>query len=325
MLINASTFANNAHDNAARAFAGAVYLQDAGVTITNSTFSGNSSQTGIGALWMLSDQASRLANCTFTGNSATGGAGAIDFSGGPVFASNLTISGNTTGAWPAGIRVSDTSQVWMKNCILSDNVVTVASLENTYNGWNTSKAVSDGGGNLQWPRQRGATGIDDTLLTPAVTIADPQLSPLGANGGPTLTMMIPDGGAAQDHGTSVSAPARDQRGLTRGANPDIGAVERRLRPRRRPPAAEGCRGHRPTEEWWADTMGEAHPPTRRRAQRVDANDDRGAGGAGEKPPNEAHPPTRQRAQRADANDDRGAGGPSEEPETEAASAKEMRW
>jgi predicted outer membrane repeat protein len=237
VVITNTTFSNNVHDSTS-AFA-VIYLQDADVTITNSTFTGNSSQSGVGVLWMLSNQPSRLCNCTFSGNSATGMTGAIDFAGGYVYASNLTIADNSTTHWPAGIRIADSSQVWMKNCILANNVVTTLTPdENKYNGWNTSAAVSDGGGNLQWPRQRGSTGIDDTVLTATTTFADPQLGVLQDNGGPTWTRMIPDGGAAMDHGTSISAPARDQRGQTRGDGKiDIGAVERQL-----PPAAPASNG-----------------------------------------------------------------------------------
>jgi hypothetical protein len=62
-----------------------------------------------------------------------------------------------------------------------------------------------------------------------VTAASPQLGPLAANGGPTLTRAPADGSPAIDHGgtRATGCPATDQRGVSRPQGPacDIGAVE----------------------------------------------------------------------------------------------------
>ena len=58
-------------------------------------------------------------------------------------------------------------------------------------------------------------------------VADALLGPLADNGGPTLTHALLAGSLAIDAGDPASAPATDQRGVTRpqGAAPDAGAYE----------------------------------------------------------------------------------------------------
>jgi hypothetical protein len=68
------------------------------------------------------------------------------------------------------------------------------------------------------------TGVSCAFAKPTdMTAADPQLGPLAANGGPTLTRAPAAGSPAIDHG----CPATDQRGVPRPQGPacDIGAVE----------------------------------------------------------------------------------------------------
>lgn len=224
--INACTFAGNALNAASPTigFAGAVYLQDAATTIVNTTFSANTSTNGVGALWLLSDQVQRITNCTFSGNTSTLGCAGLDVSG-TALISNCTIAGNRSGNWPVGMRVGTSNQVWLKNCLFHDNVVTAVSLEDQYNGWHISWPANDAGGNLQWPANRGSTGMADTKVTAGSTVADPQLSALGSNGGPTQTHAVPASSPAVDAGSDTDRPARDQRGLPRANRSDIGAYE----------------------------------------------------------------------------------------------------
>jgi CSLREA domain-containing protein len=51
------------------------------------------------------------------------------------------------------------------------------------------------------------------------------LGPLAANGGPTETMALPTGSPAIGNADPALAPATDQRGIRRGAGPDIGAFQ----------------------------------------------------------------------------------------------------
>lgn len=72
---------------------------------------------------------------------------------------------------------------------------------------------------------------DDSTCLPSgannLIVADPLLSPLADNGGPTLTMLPMVTSSALDAGRNDVCPARDQRGLPRPANLtcDIGSVE----------------------------------------------------------------------------------------------------
>jgi hypothetical protein len=58
-----------------------------------------------------------------------------------------------------------------------------------------------------------------------VIAADPRLGPLAANGGPTQTQALLAGSPAIDAADPAASPATDQRGVARGARPDIGAYE----------------------------------------------------------------------------------------------------
>jgi hypothetical protein len=67
---------------------------------------------------------------------------------------------------------------------------------------------------------------NSTVVGTPITI-DPNLGPLQNNGGPTMTMALASTSAAIDAGSSIGAPATDQRGCPRnvGLAPDIGAYE----------------------------------------------------------------------------------------------------
>jgi hypothetical protein len=90
---------------------------------------------------------------------------------------------------------------------------------------NVTVALNNGGGIY------GGSGINTLLFSNTPdgndTFADPKLSPLADNGGPTLTMALLPGSPAIDAGSAVGAPATDQRGVARPQGPgvDIGAFE----------------------------------------------------------------------------------------------------
>jgi predicted outer membrane repeat protein len=223
--ITSCTFANNVQDSSSGT-AGAIYLQDGDVTIANTTFTGNSTASIAGALRLYDSEVARVVDCTITGNQSASMGGAMDLASSNVYLQSCTIADNSGGWWPGGVLFAQGNpNVWMKNCILANNVVTTITTETTYNGWNVAWPVQDGGGNLQWPRQRGSTGVDDTPATTGILFVDPQLQPLGANGGPTQTRAIPDASPAHNGGTDADCPARDQRGLPRVNRCDIGAYE----------------------------------------------------------------------------------------------------
>jgi hypothetical protein len=72
-------------------------------------------------------------------------------------------------------------------------------------------------------------GAQDDLLPPATLRDDPQLLPLGFNGGPTQTHAISPTSPARDKGDNTAGLATDQRGApfvrVYGTAADIGAFE----------------------------------------------------------------------------------------------------
>ena len=84
--------------------------------------------------------------------------------------------------------------------------------------------TATGSANLQFPQNHTQGGAPDATCVTGITFADPKLSALGSNGGPTPTMLPQAGSPAL--GIGQSCPATDQRGITRpSSNCTSGAVE----------------------------------------------------------------------------------------------------
>jgi hypothetical protein len=219
-LVDSSTFSGNTvADPLGQGLAGALYSQNGRLTVTNSTFSGNSAGRHGGAIWLLTPHTATFANCTFQGNGAGVFGGALAIVSGIVTITNLTIAENRAGSWGGGIW-SGVPTATVTNTILSHNTGT-----DPWNGHNSNRTFPGGGWNLQWPPTR-PNGSLDTPVTVGVVFADPRLLSPAANGGPTLTMALPAGSPAVDTGLPLWAPALDQRGLGRVGAPDVGAYER---------------------------------------------------------------------------------------------------
>jgi predicted outer membrane repeat protein len=195
--ITASALSNNTSS----ASGGAIQADGTTVRFVNDTFAGNSARKGLGgamALFSSGTTASgTIQNVTFANNHADGGPG---FFAGAI-AGGATLDLHDTIFW------DDTTQ----DC---GSPVTCQ-----IGGGSTAQAV------LQWPQNHmTCISADTPCTTSGTTFADAQLSPLTANGGPTLTMIPKAGSPAIGAGTSC--PATDQRGFAR--KPDgctIGAVE----------------------------------------------------------------------------------------------------
>lgn len=181
-------------------------------TIDRSTFEANADEAGGGVIEISSLGAggsATVTNSTFVGNSTTGtmaGSASVLHGGGPTTTlSSLTISGNTGAA-----AVSISSGASMSRSIVSGNTP-----RNCAAGMSLGAVSVD---NLQW---------GDATCTGFVS-GDPRLGPLAANGGPTTTALPGAAGAAIDAirigrcGETV-----DQRGSARpsGLGCDLGAVE----------------------------------------------------------------------------------------------------
>ena len=233
LVIEDCTFANNAGTTNG----GAIFHMNGRLTVSGSTFSGNTVVGQGGALWEGEADPGQtpvsITSSTFTGNSATGirpnsGStglgGAIRDNGNPTTLTHLTIVGNHAD-WVGGGIVGG-SHATLRASIVADNTAA-----NGGYGWNIGKncsgTLADGGFNLQWPTLN-PSDANDKRCAASVTFLPPQLGSLAANGGPTATISPLYGSPAIDAVTGgCPPPATDQRGYARPNGPrcDVGAVE----------------------------------------------------------------------------------------------------
>lgn len=199
---------------------GAIFNHGGTITITNSTFSGNSAIGGLGGLGTVP---------AMNGNVGLGTGGGILNRNGTVTVVNSTFTGNTAGSFGRGINnIGDgagaTATVTLNNCILGQAVNGVSDFDNA--SINGGAQVTNGTGNLI----RVNVGFNGTI----VSTADPLLLPLAKNGGPTRTHMPAAGSPVLNAGTNAVAGslATDQRGVGRilGGTVDIGATEGQANP-----------------------------------------------------------------------------------------------
>ncbi len=143
VIIDNSTFTNNVADDVG----GALFLADVGmVAISGSTFTGNSSESG-GAI-TFEDTAATIANSTFTGNTTVSGiynnrGGAIHIEAGSVTISNSSFAGNAADEDGGAISFIGTSGTHsIRNTTFSDNTTNedggALFLETTFFGVNVS-------------------------------------------------------------------------------------------------------------------------------------------------------------------------------------------
>jgi hypothetical protein len=227
LTIEATTFSGNVadsdNDGAQNGAAGGLWLIDPGgpVTISNSTFSGNSAYYGGG----ISDNNGgddvpvSIVNSTIVGNSAESG---VDYGGGGIF-----VYGDDNDSDPATV-----DSLTLSSTIVAGNTAPRGPDLSSNDGVPTNLDVAFS--LIGNPTLPGATVINAT--GPNLTGVDPQLGPLANNGGPTqthapsFTSPVLDMGAGNGLGT-------DQRGAPRtfdasnranaagGDGTDIGAVE----------------------------------------------------------------------------------------------------
>jgi predicted outer membrane repeat protein len=166
------------------------------VTIVNSTFNGNTSDTsgdnaGFGTIFMEGGFAT-LVNDTIAGNSDQNGegVGGLAVEAGEADVLNTIIAGNTAGGTSTNCRTG-------KSIIVSE------------------------GHNIESGEECGFASTGDQQDT------DPQLGPLQNNGGQMDTMALLAGSPAIDKADSTGCPSTDEIGTTRPQGPacDIGAYE----------------------------------------------------------------------------------------------------
>ncbi len=211
---------------------GGMFNYESSPTLTNVTFSGNSAffisdlggGTG-GGMYNWSNSSPTLTNVTFSGNSALYGGGMSNYYSSPVL-TNVTFSGNSAfiisdlgtdyGGKGGGMYNGYNSSPQIRDSILWGDSVSVAGVE-IYND-TSSPSLAD---------SVVAGGCPSGATCANILTTDPQLVPLGNNGGFTQTIALGMGSSAIDTGNDATCASTDQRGVTRpqGAHCDMGAYE----------------------------------------------------------------------------------------------------
>ncbi len=202
------------------------------VTITNSTLSSNSVRTEGGGI--DNNGTMTITNSTLSSNSSSYTGGGID-NNGTVTITNSTLSGNSANS--AGGGIDNNGTMTIINSTLSSNSA-------NYGGGIFNKSTVTSSGSIVAENTGGdcyiyGTPITDngynldsssSCFTASTSLhANPELSPLANNGGPTQTMALQQGSPAIDQIPAASCPSTDQRGVSRPDNAettcDIGAYE----------------------------------------------------------------------------------------------------
>jgi hypothetical protein len=188
------------------ALGGAIFGDNATIVIQNSTFAGNAVLRGL------------------AGNSAENGAdagGAILAVDGWLNVANTTISDNDSSGGGAGLVMYRSTRGYSANLRLRNSIV----------GGNSGKDECFVlGGVTNWGSANNlVTGHDTDSATPCfnINLADaPMLGPLQMNApGKTPTMALLPGSPAIGGADPLTATPDDQRGVSRDAEPDLGAFE----------------------------------------------------------------------------------------------------
>jgi hypothetical protein len=201
------------------------------VTITNSLISGNrvtdpamdSSYARGGGIGEDGGAGVSVVNTTITGNTAQGalaqpanGGGIAETGGGGVSTLNTTITDNTTDGSGGNIFNDGGDPVTVQNSIVSGGAP-----QNCVSTAPASSPITSQGNNIDSGVTCGFT------LTGDMSNTNPLLGPLADNGGPTRTRALLPGSPAIDAANGAACPGTDQRGVARPqlAGCDIGAFE----------------------------------------------------------------------------------------------------
>lgn len=203
---------------------GGIYARGSSVSITNSTLSGNKAQRG-GGMFSYAElggqQASEtsILNSTISGNSATSVGGGLFNVEGLLTINFSTITANTApidaGAGVLGVS-DDRTQTEVHHSIIAGNSPSDVDVTGTINSFlsNGYNLIGDGNAVANFSNTGDSTGV-----------ANPDLRPLGNNGGPTRTHSLRDTSPALN--AAGSCGGTDQRGVSRPrrGDCDIGAFE----------------------------------------------------------------------------------------------------
>jgi hypothetical protein len=259
-LTNSTITANSLNGGTGSIVQGGGIYAGGTVTLTNSTITGNSANGGSESIVQgggIYAGSVTLTNSTITANSLTGGSESIVqgggiFAGSSVTVTNSTITANSlTGGTLSvvqggGIYAGGTVTL-VYATIVDNTAATAANIAGELTSFGSVVAQPLGGGancGLSLTTSHGynleddagascgfSTGTDD--LAPGT---NPDLGPLGSNGGPTQTMVpnigsplinaIPNGSCESDGASGIMTDQRDfPRPSPAGGACDIGAVE----------------------------------------------------------------------------------------------------
>jgi CSLREA domain-containing protein len=208
---------------------GALKSDSATVTVSNSTFSQNTTDGSGGAIFSFLTVT--VINSTITNNVATTGGG-LSSGGGSLTLVNDTISGNSLNvsgnSKGAGIAYTGKS-ISLRNTIVAGNI---GSQDPDLFSTDGSSAVTSNGHNLIGATDGSSGWVPSDLTGTSAQPLNPLLGPLQDNGGPTQTMALPADSPALDAGDDsvLGAPLNltsDERGFPRKSrnHVDIGAFE----------------------------------------------------------------------------------------------------
>ena len=208
LTVSNSTFSGNSAGSSGE---GGGIANTGTLTVSNSTFSGNSASSGQGGAIANGSASATLtvSNSTFSGNTASGGQGGAIYSGGTLTVSNSTFSGNSASSGGGILNYNSGATVTITNSVVAGNTDTASG-----------QAGNDCSG--------CGTQSSNNLISTSSSSPSPNLGPLQYNGGPTETMMPLPNSPALNAGLS-STLATDQRGFPRptgtGVVSDLGAVQ----------------------------------------------------------------------------------------------------
>jgi len=202
-----STISGNSSDTAqGSAGGGGIHLfQASALSAVRSTINGNDANVGGG---VANESRAKFLNSTIADNAASGSdsRGGGVYSTGSVTVTNTTLDGNRAGT--GGNLFLDSGSASFRNSLVGPAA----------DGGNCGgDDPGDGGGNLEQGPSGGSCGFD------LVTLG---LGPLADNGGPTRTEALDRASPAVNSAQGPACPGSDQRGVPRqGSSCDSGAYE----------------------------------------------------------------------------------------------------
>ena len=187
-----------------------LFVAGGSAAVDDSTFALNNASGGLGGTG---------AHGSLAGQASGGGIG----NSGTLTLTGVTVSGNAVGG--NGVRSGGgmASQAGATTTIRN----TIVAADSSPSAPDVSGPLASLGHNLIGDGTGGSGFADTDLVGTTAAPIDPQLQPLGDNGGPTRTMRPLPSSPAIDAGDNTDAPPTDQRGFCRIVHHtiDIGAVE----------------------------------------------------------------------------------------------------